>query len=88
MDCANVTRIPTLYLPSAIPHPPDEHALTKTISRPVMASYQKSWLTWHSAMEMFFFVFHDTNNKYKCLRCELPIRNKCSVFEDTSSCRL
>ena len=31
-------------------------------------------------MEMSFSCF--MNTKYKCLRCELPICNKCSVFEE------
>ena len=31
-------------------------------------------------MEMCYSCFMDT--KYKCLRCELPICNKCSVFEE------
>ena len=53
---------------------------TKTISRPGMASYRKSLLTSHSVMEMCFSCF--MNTKYKCLRCELPICNKCSVSEE------
>ena len=31
-------------------------------------------------MEMCCFCF--MNPKYKCLRCDLPICNKCSVFEE------
>ena len=53
---------------------------TKIISRPGMASYRKSSLTSHSVMEMCFSRF--MNTKYKCLRCELPIFDKCSVFEE------
>ena len=53
---------------------------TKTISRPGMASHRKSLLTSHSVMEMCNTCFMDT--KYKCLRCELPICNNCSVFEE------
>ena len=45
-----------------------------------MASSRKSLLTSHSVMEMCFSCF--MNTKYKCLRCELPICNKCSVFEE------
>ena len=53
----------------------------KTISRPGMASYhRKSLLTSHSVIEMCYSFFMDT--KYKCLRCELTICNKCSVFEE------
>ena len=46
---------------------------------PGMASYRKSLLTWHSVMEMCFSCF--MNTKYKCLRLELPICNKCPEFE-------
>ena len=53
---------------------------TKTISRPGMASYRTSLLTSHSMMEMCFSCF--VNTKYKCLRCKLPICNKCSVLEE------
>ena len=53
---------------------------TKTISRPGMVSYRKSLLTLHSVMEMCFSCF--MNTEYKYLRCELPICNKCSVFEE------
>ena len=53
---------------------------TKTISRPGMASYRQSLLASHSVIEMCFSCF--MNTKYKCLRCELPICNKCSVFEE------
>ena len=54
---------------------------TKTISQPGMASYRKSLLPPHqSMMEMCCSCFMDT--KYECLRCKIPICNKCSVFEE------
>ena len=69
------------HLPNVI-FPPDEHALYKDDSRPGMASYhRKSLLTSHSVIEMCYSCFMDT--EYKCLRCELPICNRCSVFEET-----
>ena len=37
----------------------------------------------HSVMELCFSCF--MNTKYKYLRCELPICNKCSVFESSLS---
>ena len=85
MDCANVTKIPTppsanRYSPPPPPPPLTSMRCTKTISRPGMASYRKSLLASHSVMEMCFSCF--MNTKYKCLRCELPICNKCSVFEE------
>ena len=43
-----------------------------------MASYRKSLL--RSQWWKCYSCFMDT--KYKCLRCELPICNKCSVFEE------
>ena len=46
---------------------------------PGMASYRKSLLTSHSVMKMCCYCF--MNTKYKCLRCELPTCNNCSVFE-------
>ena len=45
-------------------------------SGPGMASYRKSLPISHNVMEMCFLCCMDT--KYKCLRCELPICNKCS----------
>ena len=41
---------------------------------------RKSLLTSHSVMEMCCSRFMKT--KYKCLRCELPTCNRCSVFEE------
>ena len=41
-----------------------------------MASYRKSLLTLHNMLKMCFLCF--MNPKYKCLRCELAICNKCS----------
>ena len=79
MDCANVTKIPTP--PSAKRYLPlTSLRCTKTISWPGMASYRTSLLTSHSVMEMCFSCF--MNTKYKCLRCKLPICNKCSVLEE------
>ena len=65
----------TLFSPSMTSMP-----CTKTVSRPGKASYQKSLLISHSVMEMCFPCF--MNTKCECLRCELPICNKCSVFEE------
>ena len=42
-------------------------------------SCRKSLLASHSVMEMCRSCF--INTKYKCLRCELPACNKCSVFK-------
>ena len=42
-------------------------------------SCRKSLLASHSVMEMCCSCFITT--KYKCLRCELPTCNKCSVFK-------
>ena len=66
------------HRPNAI-FPADEYAL-KTTPRPGMASYRKSLLPSHSLMETSYSCFMDS--KYKCLRCEMPIVNKCSVFEE------
>ena len=78
MDCTNVTKIPTP--PSAKRYLPlTSLRCTITISRPGMASYRTSLLTSHSVMEMCFSCF--MNTKYNCLRCKLPICNKCSVLE-------
>ena len=87
MECANVTRIPTF--PSAkrfTPPPPDEHALYKDNFATGNGELSKVVADMAQRDGNVFFVFHDTNTKYKSLRCELPIRNKCSVFEETSSC--
>ena len=54
---------------------------TKTISQPGMASCRKSLLRpQQSMMEMCCSCFMDT--KYECLRCKIPICNKCSVFKE------
>ena len=83
MDCANVTKIPTP--PSAKHYFPSWRACAvQTISRLEMASYRKPLLTSQSVMEMCFSCF--MNTKYKWLKCELPIWNKCSVFESSLSC--
>ena len=42
-------------------------------------SCRKSLLASHSVMEMCRSCF--IHRKYKCLRCELPTCNKCSVFK-------
>ena len=42
-------------------------------------SCRKSLLVSHNVMEMCRSCF--INTKYKCLRCELPTCNKCSVFK-------
>ena len=55
------------YLPNAI-FPPDEHAL-----------YKDNFATGNG--ELSKVIADIMNTKYKCLRCELPIYNKCSVFE-------
>ena len=41
--------------------------------------FRKSLLASHGVMEMCRSCF--INTKYKCLRCELPACNKCSVFK-------
>ena len=79
-----VTKIPTppsakSYCPPPHPHPPPPPFLpTSLCFRTGMASDRKSLLTSHSVMEICFPCF--TNTKCKCLRCELPICNKCSVL--------
>ena len=79
MDWPNVTKIYTP--PNAINPPPlTSMRYTKTISRSGMASYRNSLPTSDSVMGMCYSYFIDT--KYKCLRCELPVCNKCSVFEE------
>ena len=80
MDWANVTKIHAPPICQTLLSPLTSMLCTKTISRPEMANYKKSLLTSHSVMEMCHSCFMDT--KYKCLRCELPICNKCSVFEE------
>ena len=67
------------HLPNAI-SAPDEHALYKDNFATGIESYRQSLLTSHSVIEMCFSCF--MNTKYKCLRCELAICNKCSVFEE------
>ena len=59
--------------------------LERSISRPGLVSYRKSLLISHSVMEMCFSCF--MNTKYNCLRCDLPICNKCSVFKKTRTLR-
>ena len=44
-------------------------------------SCRRSLLASHRVMEMCRSCF--TNTKYKCLRCELPTCNKCSVLNRT-----
>ena len=39
-------------------------------------------LTSHRVMEMCYSCFMNTNININGLRCELPISNKCSVFEE------
>ena len=61
--------------------PPDEHALYKDNFATGNGKLKKVIADIaHSVMEMCYSCFVDT--KYKCLRCELLICNKCSVFEE------
>ena len=78
MDWANVTKIHTPPICQTLLSPLTSMRCTKTISRPGMANYRKSLLTSYSVKEMCHSCFMDTI--YKCLTCELPICNKCSVL--------
>ena len=58
--------------------PPDEHALYKDNFATGNGELSKVIADIAQRDGNVFFMFHE---HYKCLRCELPICNKCSVFE-------
>ena len=79
MDCANVTKTPTL--PSVKRYsPPDEDALYRDNFATGKGEPSKIIADIAQSDGNVFFVFHDLNTNYKCLRCRLSICNKCSVF--------